>query len=256
MFSRIRHWRRRTPRERALRQLELLPRHTRTATDLLGRALEVPDAASFLAMYREIWEQEIYRFTARAAAPYIIDGGANIGVSVLYFKRTHPQSRIKAFEPDPQVFAALQNNVAAFGLENVELFPQALWSSTGQLHFQSEGADAGKIAEQGRGAISIPSLRLRDLLFETVDFLKLDIEGAETQVLADCADVLHHVERLFVEYHSFADQPQTIGQVFDILIKSGMRVHVHCGGTSPQPFQQRTSYNGMDLQLNIFGFRE
>jgi hypothetical protein len=101
----------------------------------------------------------------------------------------------------------------------------------------------------------VQAVRLRPhLAGKPVDLLKIDIEGAETLVLKDCADLLSNVERLFVEYHSFGDRPQTLHEVLAILSDAGFRVYVSSAG-SAQPFVRRESYLGMDMQLNIFAMK-
>ena len=65
--------------------------------------------------------------------------------------------------------------------------------------------------------------RLRNLLERKVQLLKLDIEGAELEVLRDCGARLQNVERLFVEHHSFLGRPQQLGEFFGILEAAGFR---------------------------------
>ena len=59
-----------------------------------------------------------------------------------------------------------------------------------------------------------------------VDFLKLDIEGAETTVIKDCADYLGNVDNIFVEYHSFLSEKQTLDELLNILKKTNFRVQI------------------------------
>jgi FkbM family methyltransferase len=241
---------------RELSRLRALPRFQAAETALLGRNLELVDAASFVFMFGEIFDQQIYRFKAKSETPYIIDGGANIGLSALYFKRLYPQSRIVAFEPDEVIFPVLERNLQTFGHTDVRLLRRALWSKETELNFMSEGADGGRVAQANdRENQTVQAVRLRDYLDEPVDFLKLDIEGAETEVLEDCAECLRNVEHLFVEYHSFARQPQTLHRVTGILAAAGFRLHIQIATSSPQPFISREVYHGMDMQLNIFAFR-
>jgi hypothetical protein len=102
----------------------------------------------------------------------------------------------------------------------------------------------------------VKAVRLRSYLAgETVDLLKIDIEGAETVVLKDCADLLSNVERLFVEYHSFEDRPQTLQELLAVLSGAGFRVHAETIGVTSQPFVKRQTYLGMDMQMNIFADR-
>ena len=233
-------------------------RYTPTSVRLLGKKIDLVDAASFLFMYKEIFEQQIYKFKAKDTEPTIIDGGANIGLSILYFKQLYPDSHIVAFEPDSKVFKVLADNVSKCNVSNVELVEKALWSSETVLEFMSEGADGGRVTqtESGFEKYRVSTIRLRDYLKQPVDFLKLDIEGAETEVLKDCEDLLTNVNNLFIEYHSFVSQPQTINVVFNILSKANFRLHIHQVRPTPQPFYYRPVCLEMDMILNIFAFRE
>ena len=250
---------------RALRRLEGLPRYQPASTLLLGRRLQLVDAASFLSAYHQIFKRNIYRFASEIDSPRIIDGGANIGLSVIYFKQLFPHSRITAFEPDAQVFSALRANMKTFGYEDIELVPKALWSANTKLTFMAEGADGGRIARSAdlmRTAKvqpkfeSVATVCLRDYLAEPVDFLKLDIEGAETEVLLHCADLLANVKHLFVEYHSFKNEPQSLPRLLQILTDNGFRFHLHSSNETPMPFLGVDTMLGMDLLLNIFAYRE
>lgn len=239
-------------------RLARIPRYTPTQTDILGNPLTLIDAASFLYIYEEVFERQIYKFKTKNRAPKIIDGGANIGLSAIYFKQLYPESSVIAFEPDDMAFEALRKNLASFGYNDVECLQKALWNSDTSLQFLHEGADGGRIAlpEDKGTLVTIAATRLRPYLTEPVDLLKLDVEGAETDVLKDCSDLLHNVEYLFVEYHSFANKPQSLNTIIDIMDKAGFRLHIHPPLTSPQPFCRRNIYFGMDMQLNIFGFRD
>lgn len=120
----------------------------------------------------------------------------------------------------------------------------------------AEGADGGRVARANDPQDRVvQTVRLADYLNRPVDFLKLDIEGAETEVLKACAESLGNVEHLFVEYHSFTEEPQTLHTIICILTDAGFRLHIDAPVVSPQPFMRRDVYGGMDMQLNIFAFR-
>lgn len=249
-------------RARHLARLRRVPRYQATVTEIFGEPVEVVDSASFLWMYREIFQDEIYRFRARTEEPYVVDCGANIGLSVLYFKRLYPRARVVAFEPDEKIFGVLERNVEGQGYGGgVELHRRAVWTSETTLSFWSEGADGGRLSGEGEGdapaggRVEVPTARLRDFLDRPVDFLKVDIEGAETEVLEDCADRLDRVENLFVEYHSFAARPQTLHRLTGLLAGAGFRLHIQPVLPSPRPFVERHVEGGMDMQLNLFAFR-
>ncbi len=237
-------------------RLRAMPHYHPTVTDMLGQPLEVVDGPTFVPMYEEIFERQIYRFPTKEVRPYIIDGGANIGLSVLYFKKVYPNSQIIAFEPDDQIFAVLKRNIEKSGCRDVTLLCRALWSSETELNFMREGSDAGRLSRADDPSNKVVrTARLRNYLNRKVDFLKLDIEGAETEVLMDCADLLGNIENIFVEYHSFDNEPQTLHTATSILANAGFRLYVtQLRNLSPQPFMNRYASLGMDLQLNIFAF--
>jgi len=240
------------------RRLEALPRYQPGITSLLGQPIRFADAASFLSAAAEIFDRQIYRFSADNPAPRIIDGGANIGLATLYFKTLHPAARITAFEPDPEIAALLRKNVAPWHPEGVEIVEKALGTGAGRLQFSVEGADAGRLGTiPGRSRrIEVETVALSDYLDQRIDFLKLDIEGAETAVLEAAAPRLGNVEKIFVEYHSFAGEPQSLPQLLTLLRKAGFRLHLHPSLTSPSPLHHLTTITGMDLLVNIFGWRE
>src|SRR5258706_10771593 len=97
-------------RHREMVRLLRAPRRQRMQTTLFGRPFAVTDALTFWGIYSDIFVQEPYRFRCETETPLIIDGGANVGVSTLYFKRLFPRSRVIAFEADPQTFEALAEN--------------------------------------------------------------------------------------------------------------------------------------------------
>jgi FkbM family methyltransferase len=246
-----------SPQKREHWRLSGMARRVATTTDLPGARWRIPDGPSFAASWTEIFEREIYRFTPSGVAPKILDCGANVGVSCWYFYRNFPGARITAFEPDPEIFACLQENLAASGCAGIELVPKAVWSADTVLQFQADGADGGRIeASAGGRRQEVPAVRLKNFLAEPVDLLKLDIEGAETEVLRDIAPALALVRNVFVEYHSFAGQQQTLGELMQILVAAGFRLHVHPVNTAPQPLVYTPVHLGMDMQLNIFARRE
>ena len=92
----------------------------------------------------EIFIDEIYKIKLPPNAR-IIDCGAHIGLSVIYFKRICPTSFITAFEPDEQNFNLLKQNIQSFQLESVDLRKEAVWVANTELNFSNEGSMASKI---------------------------------------------------------------------------------------------------------------
>lgn len=239
-------------------RLRQLARYVSASTIIFEKEIKLTDAASFLFMYDEIFNKQIYKFETRNAQPRIIDCGSNIGLSIIYFKQLFPNASIIGFEPDANVFAALSNNIKQFGFTDVELKQKGVWDCETTLRFFSEGADGGRVAlnSDKEKIIEIKTERLKDYLNEHTEFLKIDIEGAETRVLLDCADNLKNVDRIFVEYHSFTNNKQTLHELLETLNKAGFRYNIqHIGVFSQTPFiSVQTSLN-IDNQLNIFAYR-
>lgn len=240
-----------------LERLKKLPRYVPTKTTLLGENLEIADACTFLCGYYEIFERKIYNFVASTNQPLIIDCGANIGLSVIFFKRLYPHSKIIAFEPDPNIFSILERNLSVLGFENIEIYKKAIWIDDKNVDFQVEGGYSGRIPKPGdsENIVKIPAMRLKKLLNQKVDFLKLDIEGAETEVIRDCQDLLSNVDLIFVEYHSHIKENQSLHEILAILHKSGFRYHILEAFSVSQPFVNRQQILGMDLQLNVFAYK-
>jgi FkbM family methyltransferase len=242
-----------------LKKLRQFPRYQTTEAKLQNQVIRLADAASFVFMYEEIFQHQIYRFTTDRPIPRIIDGGANIGLSILYFKSLYPNAEIIAFEPDEKIFEILEANILNSPHSNsIHLNQKALWNQDTTLTFSSEGADAGRIEEDVKEDRStrISAISLRPYLQEYTDFLKLDIEGAELEVIDDCKDLLRNVQHLFVEYHSFAGKPQRLAELLEIVTSAGFRFYLHPSVNSPQPLYQINTYEGMDSQVNIFAYRQ
>ncbi len=240
-------------------KIKSLPRFTPAETLFLGRRIRVADNASYFFIRKEIFDLEIYKFISERESPYIIDCGANIGLSLIYFKQLYPNAEIVAFEPDEKVFDILTFNVKAFNFSKVELIKKACWNEETTLQFYSEGADAGRAAQSSdkQNIVEVGTIRLSKFLSRKVDFLKIDIEGAEYNVLEEVKGLLHNVERIFVEYHSFLGQEQKLPEILTLLKNAGFRTVIHHQAIlySPQPFVSISHYYQMDLQLNIFGYR-
>jgi FkbM family methyltransferase len=222
----------------------------------LDYEVHVPDAASFLSQFREIFADGCYRFDPAGEAPVIFDCGANIGMSCLYFKRLFPRASIRAFEADPKIMRYLQENLQANGASDVQCVRKAVWIDDRGVEFQSEGSDSGGISK-GTGTVKLESIRLKDELEaeKRVDLLKIDIEGAETEVLKDCQNSLGNVRNLFVEYHSFNRGRQELDEVLRILSAAGFRYFIQTLDVRKTPFVNRHLDRPADMQLNVFAYR-
>lgn len=194
---------------------------------VLNYDIRINDPANFYMAYKDIFVRRYYHFESSSPTPYILDGGGNIGLSVLSFKRQYPHARIVAFEPDTAVLPILQENLIRNGLNDVQVVPGALTDSDGPVTFTGDGLYSGSLyateepTDTETNRYQVQAVRLRDFLEEPVDFLKLNIEGAEWDVLADCDERLKHVREMVIEYHHLPHLPRTLHRILDLLDRRG-----------------------------------
>jgi len=235
------------------------PRYKKHSVGYLEFNIVVPDTLSFVWQCKEIFVDENYKFHTSSLNPVIYDCGANIGVSCLYFSRNYLSAKIKAFEADPNIVKILKENLEQNNSKNVEVFKEAVWIDNNGVDLSLEGADGASIFSK-RNVTKVPSVRLKDLIEKEkiIDMLKIDIEGAEHDVLIDCQHSLNNVDNIFIEFHSFANSNQNLSEVLSILEKNNFRYFIKPVNDRSIPFVNRVNKSNpaMDLQLNIYGYRD
>ncbi len=236
---------------------------------LLGHDWQVPDTYSFIWQFREIFTDRSYAFPCTHPNPVIYDCGSNIGLSILYYNKNYPNCRIESFEPNPTVADILQANTAGLRGCTLHLHREAVWIRDEVLEFAVEGdPDAGRIdgasggmnggKSTGRGgSVRVQARDLRALLEREsrIDFLKMDVEGAESAIIPHIAPCLHKINSLFVEYHSRPGEPQALAEILGCLEQSGFRYYLKTENRRRQPLTNHGQELGMDYQTNIYAFR-
>lgn len=219
----------------------------------------VPDTASFLAAYKEIFVNDIYKFNINKGNPLIFDLGANIGLSILYMKKLYPSARIVGFEPDPYIFGILKRNIISNKIKDVFLINKAAWISDGSVDFLSDGADGGRILEDSlRGkAIRVETADIKKYMMdEGVDFLKVDIEGAEGKMVEHIKDIIRNIKYIFIEYHSRVELRQDIDIIIATLICNGFRISINTVSANYFPCGMPPNKKPFDMQLNIHAWKD
>ncbi|TDO23141.1 FkbM family methyltransferase [Pedobacter duraquae] len=241
------------------RMLKKLDRYQPATFSFLKKSFTVVDADTFLGSYHEIFIDEIYNFESHTPSPLIIDCGANIGLATIYFKLKYPNAQIIAFEPDPNIYAALSANVRSFGFKDVNCENKAVSDVDAMLDFWLEGGHSGKVVAHTANHTSsqVKAVRLKTILqeHEKIEFLKIDIEGHETALIPDLAEELNRVEFLFLEYHSFMDGEQTLDTILAHLKRAGFRYYIQQAYPKKFPFINREIFYDMDFMCNIFCYR-
>lgn len=143
-----------------------------------------------LMVIRDVLLDEEYALPADAAPEVILDVGANIGVSVLFFRARYPDARIVAVEPDRRSFERLARNVGPD--PRVDLVHAAAASEAGEVTlFRTPGFSiAASLTRRGDDEatpVAVHARTLDDICDELgadrIDVLKLDVEGAELEAL-------------------------------------------------------------------------
>lgn len=199
---------------------------------LWGASLTFQSRAALDTIAEEILKCQEYHFRTTSAAPTVIDAGSNIGLATYYVRRMCKAGKVICFEPNPDTFAVLSANAKAGKWNNVELHNAAVAATDGMAEFavMEDAPLAASMAprntERVTGHIKVPTLDLRPFLQEPIGLLKIDIEGAEADVLEACADDLGQVENIFVEVHPVhGDVPGLLVRVLSVLENAGFMVH-------------------------------
>jgi FkbM family methyltransferase len=143
----------------------------------------------------------------------VVDAGAYHGIyAILSSRAVGNDGRIYCFEPDQKNAKVLEGNLERNGIENVELVKKGLWredgaipflqrnSATSQAAFGTEGSPARCASTVG--VVSLPSFFEKEGL-KRLDFVKMDIEGAEIEAVEGCAGFLERHPASFgiASYH-------------------------------------------------------
>jgi len=188
---------------------------------ILGLTISFLNIREFLEIFKDIFILKEYDFVSREENPKIIDCGSHVGLSVLFFKKKYPGARITAIEPNPKNFRILKRNINENNLKEIKLVNAAVTGAGGRVIFyRSKKANNiftrdmniwswGDFVKGAMNknltnyeALEIPSLRLSSLITQKIDFLKIDIEGSESEVLNEIKDELYLVRQLVIEFHS------------------------------------------------------
>ena len=217
---------------RILNELREMKRHTPGTVRVLGWDLAYVDGPSLWSSIDILVKKGYNDFPGRGDKPFILDCGANIGISVLNYKRKFPGARIIAFEPAPVMFETLKGNLGRNGISAVELVQAAVWVRNGEVPFFLEGADGSKIVSGGESenVVRVRSISLSDYITDTVDLIKLDIEGAEFEVVPSIREKLHLVKNLVVECHLDHGKVGRFSALLDVLSGSGFQIAINSFG--------------------------
>lgn len=160
--------------------------------------------------FEQIFLEGDYKLELRCDPALIVDGGANVGYASIFFANHYPRANILAIEPEPSNFSTLLANVRCY--PQIKAVRAAVWSKSEPVVVNNPDEswaayvlDAGSAAES-RHSVTVQGLTIGNLLQmcgkETIDILKLDVEGAEREIFlsSDCS-WLRRTKILIVELH-------------------------------------------------------
>lgn len=177
--------------------------------------------------FEHVFLRQEYRFDAKTSPRTIVDAGANIGLSSIYFSNRFPGAKIIAIEPENGNFEMLKRNTMPY--DNIIAVQGALWHEDESVQVVDPGlGEWGFMTQQAHGGVeervSMPLQEVRGMTVSTVmkeqeleriDILKMNIEGAEREVFSDPSSWLGKVDALIVELHEW--------------MKSGCNRSFYCG---------------------------
>lgn len=234
------------------------PRFKTGYTDLFGVPFKFHDSLSFVLTYKEIFVHKIYAFRSVFGKNVILDCGANMGLGTLYFGINYPNHTIYAFEPDASIYQVLKENIQTHQLSNVILLEKAVWQRDEILEFYGDNGMGSRVNTPylDLQPTKIEAVRLFDYLNPKIDFLKLDVEGAENVVLRDCKYKLQELGSFFFEYHNDVNEAQTLHELLGIVQEAGFHYYIKESWTRTSPFSDSEIIGGnFDMAINVFCYK-
>jgi FkbM family methyltransferase len=168
------------------------------------------EAGSDFATFHEITVDEIYGEVVRKVQRFqtVIDLGANIGLASLYLAAHSPYCRILSVEPNPKSYELLVRNVQNLSTR-CRTLRAAAWRTHRQLSpapdLPQDRSSGFRLSADVEGEVIAEGLTMPEILeasgFDTVDLLKIDIEGAEAEIFAGDLGWLTRIGSIAIEFH-------------------------------------------------------
>lgn len=155
-----------------------------------------------MTYYFGVSEPELFRVYDEFLKPKmtIVDAGANIGLHSLFFsKRVGEEGKIYAFEPAKMIFRRMMEHIQNNQVTNIEGLCLALGGKQGRAEIVDNKEDTSRTflrpSLSNSGAISTTAVETLDAFaeargLEKIDFLKIDVEGFESEILEGALSLL------------------------------------------------------------------
>jgi FkbM family methyltransferase len=169
-----------------------------------------------LQSIREVWIDECYRLPFDLVPERLVDLGANIGLTSLWFAHRYGCNSIIAVEPSPENAELVRLNLHGNNIR-AEVVEAAVGAKDGVAYFEAAiDSNMGRVATSGR---QVPMVSMDTVLEKLpvgvqVDILKMDIEGGEGPLLQGDLAWLARVRSLIAEFHpEVIDYPAAIRSI-------------------------------------------
>ena len=176
-----------------------------------GRQVHMRKGTTDFCVFRQVLVFEQYKVKGleKEKVKVVVDLGANVGLSTLYFKSIYPNATIIAVEPDKDNFELMTRNVGA--CPNVYCLNNAIWNTSKTLGVYDSGGGEYSylVKEESESEIgSVRSVTINDIMerfeLQKIDLLKIDIEGSEKELFSGhYASWLHKVDCIVIEVHDW-----------------------------------------------------
>lgn len=129
---------------------------------------------------------DVYGIEGLPADAVVLDCGSNVGMFAYHCLRSAPQSRVICFEPTPVTAQALQRNLSPYQSRAI-VIERGVWDHSGTLFLRTydENPAANTVGDTGNLSVEVVSIDqvVAELGLQRLDYLKMDVEGAETRAL-------------------------------------------------------------------------
>jgi FkbM family methyltransferase len=192
-------------------------------------------------LIRDIWRDKSYTPAGFEinSKDIILDVGAHIGVFSVFAAQNAREGVIYSFEPMRENFLMLKNNLELNKIENVVSFNKALYKNSGYANLAlSENNTGGhSLLFGGEKQDTVQTISLADFCkannIKNINFLKMDCEGAEFDILFNCPNVIiQKIDKISLEYHNI-DLQQNVIRLKSFLKSKGFEVKI-------KPFDAKT----------------
>jgi len=161
----------------------------------------------------------------------VIDVGAHIGLFTLYASQFCSKGTIYSFEPVKENYKLLLENVKLNNLEQVNIFNLAVSNSNETVKLYINDDESGhSMFSQSSQSIMIDSISLQrifdDNQIEHCNFLKLDCEGAEYEIIKNLPlTYLEKIDKMIIEYHMTDSHPELLSELKEILTNHNFKIN-------------------------------